>query len=54
MNRVHEQHFEQIAQRASEQAGDVPCSREDYVEGLTIIIEELTVSKQAAEEECGE
>jgi hypothetical protein len=43
--------FEKLAQETSRAASAIKCSREDYIEGLTEIIEHLKIDRTAAEEE---
>jgi len=42
--------FEAIAEDTRKQADAIPCSLEDFIEGIGIIIETLRESQQAAEE----
>jgi hypothetical protein len=40
--------FEEIAQKCSQAAAAVDCSREEYIEGLRYIIGELQIDIEAA------
>ncbi len=59
MNKNVEKQFQQIAQRATSDAADVKCSKEDYKEGLEMIMSDLevnldVVNEELAAEEAGE
>lgn len=42
--------FEHMAEEISDKAAKVPCSREDYIEGLEAIRERLQLDIEAASE----
>lgn len=48
-----EEMFQEIADEAQERADAIDCPKEDYVEGLKLIISQLRSSLEAAEEELG-
>ena len=43
--------FEQIQRRAQDEAGAVHCSLAEYVEGLSVMADELTMAIDAAAED---
>lgn len=46
--------FEKIAERASEEATEVKCSRAEYVEGLEVIRDRIEDDLNAARETLGD
>lgn len=41
--------FDDLAQKVRSEAAKVPCSTQEYIDGLTAIIDELKIAKDAAE-----
>lgn len=47
---MSQEKFEALAQEISSQASSVKCSKEDYIDGLRLIIQTLQTDIEAAEE----